>query len=378
MISRNSSPKALKLEQAHEEGYQIVSAMSTQSAPKSILAQHHLSVGVHHSHHDNYSASYGEDLDHISKHEFATRFFDQSCADENGLASGKTITSFLKDFGLLLDDPRFQKLFQSLQDVDNAFKPSISLNEFLGIMRDSEQSLFLENAFRQNLVVPDFKTFASKVQYLFEQVKSEISHTQGNLALYIPQLAKVDPKLFGLSFCSIDGQRFHFGDAKTRFCIQSCIKPITYGMALEEHGEEFVHRHIGREPSGVAFNSLCLNPENLPHNPLINSGAIMSCALIGEGKSMSSSDKFSAVLDKCQKLSGGFDWGFSNSIYLSEKETADSNVCLAYMMRGRGSLPPNTNIQNTLEYYFQCCSLQTDCSSLLFLDRRLPMVVFVQ
>lgn len=87
---------------------------------------------------------------------------------------------------------------------------------------------------------------------------------------------------------------------------------------------------LGREPSGVAFNSLCLNPKNLPHNPLINSGAIMACSLIDH--SLPISERFERIVDILTKLSGGTEWGFSNSIYQSEKESADSNFCLAYMV----------------------------------------------
>ena len=45
--------------------------------------------------------------------------------------------------------------------------------------------------------------------------------------------------------------------------MQSCSKPITYALALEDLGPQIVHKHVGHEPSGVAFNAICLNKENL-------------------------------------------------------------------------------------------------------------------
>lgn len=106
-------------------------------------------------------------------------------------------------------------------------------------------SIVLERAFRQQLVCPEFTPFCTKVSSIFEAVRSRIPHSQGATASLIPQLAKVNPELFGLSICTVDGQRFNYGDSFTRFCIQSCVKPLTYGMALEQHGEDEVHKHIG-------------------------------------------------------------------------------------------------------------------------------------
>ena len=48
------------------------------------------------------------------------------------------------------------------------------------------------------------------------------------------------------------------GDADTPFCIQSCSKPLSYLIALDEFGEEYVHKHVGTEPSGHAFNHVAL------------------------------------------------------------------------------------------------------------------------
>ena len=102
--------------------------------------------------------------------------------------------------------------------------------------------------------------------------------TSGNVADYIPQLATVNPDLFALSFCDIHGNRFNLGDSTTSFSLQSTSKPLSYCLARElemQNGGTPVHEHVGYEPSGRAFNEFVLNRENLPHNPLINAGAIM-------------------------------------------------------------------------------------------------------
>lgn len=93
---------------------------------------------------------------------------------------------------------------------------------------------------------------------------------------------------------------------------------------------------------------------------MINAGAIMCCSLVKPQLPLH--QRFEHVVRKLDDLSGGFNWGFSNSVYLSEKETADKNFCLAYMMRGQQAFPENTDMAKTLDFYFQCCSLETDCN----------------
>jgi len=44
--------------------------------------------------------------------------------------------------------------------------------------------------------------------------------TSGKPADYIPILAKADPTKFGLSVCTVDGQRFDYGDFDQEFSIQ--------------------------------------------------------------------------------------------------------------------------------------------------------------
>jgi glutaminase len=73
-----------------------------------------------------------------------------------------------------------------------------------------------------------------------------------------------------------------------------------------------VHNHVGSEPSGEAFNHLGLKkaptPENpnreIPHNPCINSGAMMMCSMVYPNEE-SREARLNKVLDFWKELSGG-------------------------------------------------------------------------
>lgn len=128
---------------------------------------------------------------------------------------------------------------------------------------------------------PCFALFAGTILRIFEEVKREV--TGGACATYIPALASADPSLFAVSVCTVDGQQFSCGDSAATFSIQSCVKPLVYATAVEDRGLSLVHRHVGFEPSGLAFNEVSLNPAGLPHNPMVNAGAISTGALVGPG-----------------------------------------------------------------------------------------------
>ena len=118
---------------------------------------------------------------------------------------------------------------------------------------------------------------------------------------------------------------------------------------------------MGVEPSGVSFNAITLNPDGLPHNPLINAGAIMTCSLIKP--KYDDSAKFSYVMSVWDKLCAGR-VSFDNTIFLSERNSADTNFALAYLMKSKNAFAEGTNIVKVLEFYFQCCSIQTDAEKM--------------
>lgn len=258
----------------------------------------------------------------------------------------------LAQTGVLADDPRIRELHNLLRlEAQGRDSQPLTQTEFNEILK---QNALVKKSLSQDLVIPDFASFCRDISSMFtETLKNE----KGKVADYIPQLARVNPDQFALSICTVDGQRYSLGDSGVNFCLQSSCKPINYCLALEELGEKKVHRHVGREPSGQSFNELTLNAQGIPHNPMINAGAMMACSLIDRENNIA--DRFDKVNKTWKALCGGKDVSFNNAVYLSERQTADRNFALAYFMREKNAFPEKTNLTETLEFYFQCCSIES-------------------
>jgi glutaminase len=283
------------------------------------------------------------------------RLFESFGRDAEGFISRDDLFARLRGCGILSDDPRIREIVVTLNGLDAAHR--ITYDEFKRIAR--QNSSLIKNAIQGNLAVPDFPSLLADFHEMFDLVRE---NTGGLVADYIPQLGRVKPEQFAVAVCTVDGQRLALGDARVNFCLQSVSKPVNYCLALEEHGEAVVHRHVGREPSGRGFNELTLNKEGLPHNPLINSGAIMTCSLLRP--QATPADRFDHVLGTWARLTGGGRVGFNNPVYLSERQTADRNFALGYFMREKQAFPPGTDLIPTLEFYFQCCSIETNAQAL--------------
>jgi len=118
---------------------------------------------------------------------------------------------------------------------------------------------------------------------------------------------------------------------------------------------------VGVEPSGVSFNAITLNPDNLPHNPLINAGAIMIASLIKP--EFEDSARFSYCMNIWDRLCGD-KVTYDNTVFLSERNSADTNFALAYLMKSKSAFESNVEISRALEFYFQCCSIETDAEKM--------------
>ena len=78
---------------------------------------------------------------------------------------------------------------------------------------------------------------------------------EGKNADYIPALAKVDPKLYGIVLVTVDGKVITAGDVKTEVSIQSISKVFTMAQVIQEQGPEAIEKRIGVDATGARFNS---------------------------------------------------------------------------------------------------------------------------
>ncbi len=287
----------------------------------------------------------------------ASMVLDVAATNEGTQVDLKKLLSFFKEEGFLRSNP-------GLKDTFGAFKQLLQTREVVDPARidhliKGEGASLCRKILQRDLAIPDFRRFCSEIGDIYEKTRT---NGEGQVADYIYQLARVAPEKYGVSICTVDGQQFNIGDANEYFSVQSASKPITYCMALEELGEDVVHRHIGREPSGQSFNELTLDSLGRPHNPMINAGAIMAASLIRP--SAMAAERFELVMDTWKSLAGSDIPIFNNSIYLSEKNSSDRNFALAYFMRERNTFPAGTNILETLNFYFQCCAIDMTCESM--------------
>jgi glutaminase len=190
--------------------------------------------------------------------------------------------------------------------------------------------------------------------------------TDGKVADYIPELAHGDPEGFGICIATHDGYVYEAGDTRRQFTLQSISKPLTYGLALEEHGEEAVLAKIGVEPSGDAFNAISLRPQTgAPRNPLINAGAIAACGLIA-GDTVE--QKSARILDTYSRYAGR-SLDVDERVYASESATGHRNRAIAWMLRNFSILDDDPT--PTLESYFRQCAVRVSCRDLALIGATL-------
>jgi glutaminase len=184
---------------------------------------------------------------------------------------------------------------------------------------------------------------------------------EGKVADYIPQLARVDPKSFGMAIVTINGDVHMAGDAEVPFSIQSISKVFTLTLALGKHGEN-IWKRVGREPSGSAFNSIVQleHEHGIPRNPFINAGAIAITDLVLAGHTPR--EAIGEIVRFVRYLSDEEDILIDQDVAKSEAATGYRNFALANFMRSFAKL--DHPVEHVLGVYFHQCALAMSCVQL--------------
>jgi glutaminase len=178
-----------------------------------------------------------------------------------------------------------------------------------------------------------------------------VTDSSGALANYIPELGKADPAHFGISLATLDGHVYEVGDTKVPFTIQSISKPFVFALALDTLGAARVESAIGVEPSGDPFNSIRLNAENHPFNPMVNAGAIACSGLIHEAKG---DDAFEYIRQALGRFAGR-KLDVDDAVYASESATGDRNRAIGYLLRTNEVI--TEKVPSVLDVYFRQCAV---------------------
>ncbi|KGF73380.1 glutaminase [Neosynechococcus sphagnicola sy1] len=181
----------------------------------------------------------------------------------------------------------------------------------------------------------------------------------GKVASYIPELAKVNPDLFSICLVTVDGQVFEVGDFQQLFTIQSISKVFVHGLALEDHGRDYLLTKVGVEPTGDAFNAIILDEHSKrPYNPMVNAGAIATTSLIqGQGPA----ERLNRLLSMFRRYIG-HDVYLDGAVFVSERTSGHRNRAMAHLMLNFGMI--DEPIEESLDLYFQQCSVMVTCRDL--------------
>ena len=206
-------------------------------------------------------------------------------------------------------------------------------------------------------VAPRRDVVEAVMREAYEKFRNE---TKGKNADYIPYLAQVDSKLFGIAIVTTDNQVLTLGDVNYSFSIQSISKVFTQALAMEELGADKVFERIGSEPTGRAFNSVPAVVDMPTHtgNPYVNAGAIATTSLIS-GKN--ADEKWSKILNFYSKVAGE-KLMLIDEVYKSEAATNTGNKALSMLLAKYDRIYADPF--ESVDIYTKQCSVGVNASQL--------------
>jgi glutaminase len=183
---------------------------------------------------------------------------------------------------------------------------------------------------------------------------------EGKNADYIPALAKVDSKIFGIALVTADGRVYTAGDVKSEVSIQSISKVFTLALVTEQKGPDAVEKNIGVDATGQAFNSIVAIEQykGAEMNPLVNPGAITATSMV---KGDNRQGIWSSILKYYSDFAGR-PLSVNAEVYKSESETNQRNQAIASLMYAYGRIKDNPARATSI--YTEQCAVSVNAKDL--------------
>jgi glutaminase len=187
---------------------------------------------------------------------------------------------------------------------------------------------------------------------------------EGKNADYIPALAKVDPKIYGIALVTTDGRVYTAGDVGSQVSIQSISKVFTMAKVIEESGPESIVKRIGVDATGMRFNSIVAvefaqkalgGPEI---NPLVNPGAITATSMV---KGATRADVWNSILGFYSEFAGR-PLSVDQEVFKSESDTNQRNQAIGYLMYAYEFI--KSNPMQATDVYTEQCSVSVNAKDL--------------
>jgi glutaminase len=181
--------------------------------------------------------------------------------------------------------------------------------------------------------LPGPETVAGLVRTAWErygQVK------EGEVADYIPALAKASPDWFGICLAGVSGAMHAAGEVNRPFSIQSISKPFVFALVCQALGGGRARESIGVNATGLPFNSVMAIELNAGRtmNPMVNAGAIATTSLV---PGASHAEKWRFLLDGLSRFAGRA-LAVDEEVYASEAATNQRNQGIARLLHGYGRM----------------------------------------
>jgi glutaminase len=187
---------------------------------------------------------------------------------------------------------------------------------------------------------------------------------EGKNADYIPALAKVDSKIYGIALVTTDGKVYTAGDIQSAVSIQSISKVFTMAKVIEEQGPEAIAKTIGVDATGMRFNSIVSiefsqkalgGPEM---NSLVNPGAIATTSMV---KGATRDEVWKSILGYYSDFAGR-PLSVDQEVFKSEAETNQRNQAIGYLMYAYGYIKANP--MQATDVYTEQCSVSVNAKDL--------------